>query len=978
MKLYVTVVLVLMANILFSQTMWDNALPIRQAGDLEWNQSSITTEDNEIVHVWSESNYGIGDILAMKFDNEGNSLWGQDPIVVADSDNHQTNAKIINTNDGGFVIVWMYYNEYNNHHEIRAQKLDSSGNRLWSDEGAFISDQYNDNVSNRLVLFPNEVGGAIISWVDYSTMAQSLDSNGLVQWGQGGLNVGYTYYSNQITSDGNGGLIVVDIPENEDTMFYKRIDASGVVLWSEEIALDTPGDNPTTMRLIYNNIDSYYLMTEEVNYTDIEIAVRKLSLTGELDSTVTNIPIMHNLMNPFLFEYTTNASGELFIVSQSKVNLSDDEISLHAFKLDQNLDHVWSETGELLDSFITYVYHSTKIEATDSGDLFVINVQDGIEEPSAVDYHVHLYSINTDGTIQTDPEGFLIYQDENIFPSLSLNYEDDLFIVWTEITDGFTNLRQMVLNDELQTVTPEDSELVRHSLTGSIYMDNYKSYTLPNSESTVLIWLDKKTLMNNKIKYQIVNSDGSVEFAENGIDIADFTIYGDYDYGYEPISLATSQNELGQICVAWTSGYGFGTRSRIIDTDGSLLGSETGQEICPLQDTSGQIGLFVSSYNNEFYASWMVYDYFESTTTAYSAKTTNSTEWGDANLVASFYGTQFYTYDLIEAISNYMIIEEDDNLYKVFKTTDNGTVSEIDQIFTGYDYKFDCDSDNNLFFTWQNVEKIYLQGITDDNQLFWNNPVLVSYHPENQDIVQAYSPHILISEGVNILWSQNNNDINNELRAQKISYSGDRMWNEQGVLVTIAPDYFNVSFLENINDDHIVAGWREMENYSFVHRVKILNNAGNSVYDENSSNITGINNGYSTIKITKLPDNKSLFTWINGGGLYAQLLDFTTVDNESNNIAPMIMSLMQNYPNPFNPETNISFQVPNYGQVRVDIYNIKGQKVKSLVNDRFNAGRHSVVWNGKDDNNKQVASGIYLYKMRSGKYSSTKKMILMK
>ncbi len=100
-----------------------------------------------------------------------------------------------------------------------------------------------------------------------------------------------------------------------------------------------------------------------------------------------------------------------------------------------------------------------------------------------------------------------------------------------------------------------------------------------------------------------------------------------------------------------------------------------------------------------------------------------------------------------------------------------------------------------------------------------------------------------------------------------------------------------------------------------------------------------------------------------------------TVDNE---VIPVVSSLEQNYPNPFNPETTISFDVPQANNVSIDVYNIKGQKVKTLVNENMQAGRHSVVWNGKDSNNKQVASGVYFYKMKSGKYSKTKKMILMK
>jgi subtilisin family serine protease len=101
-------------------------------------------------------------------------------------------------------------------------------------------------------------------------------------------------------------------------------------------------------------------------------------------------------------------------------------------------------------------------------------------------------------------------------------------------------------------------------------------------------------------------------------------------------------------------------------------------------------------------------------------------------------------------------------------------------------------------------------------------------------------------------------------------------------------------------------------------------------------------------------------------------------DNEEQDVAVVNNSLLGNYPNPFNPETTISFTLKNPGHVTLDIFNLKGQKVKTLINEYKASGRHDIVWNGTDQNNSNVASGIYFYKMRNGKYSSTKKMILMK
>ena len=89
-------------------------------------------------------------------------------------------------------------------------------------------------------------------------------------------------------------------------------------------------------------------------------------------------------------------------------------------------------------------------------------------------------------------------------------------------------------------------------------------------------------------------------------------------------------------------------------------------------------------------------------------------------------------------------------------------------------------------------------------------------------------------------------------------------------------------------------------------------------------------------------------------------------------------ALNNNVPNPFNPTTAISFSLENAGQVTLEIFNVKGEKVRTLVNEHFEATSHSVVWNGKDDLGKTSASGVYFYKMRTGSFTSTKKMVLMK
>ncbi len=90
--------------------------------------------------------------------------------------------------------------------------------------------------------------------------------------------------------------------------------------------------------------------------------------------------------------------------------------------------------------------------------------------------------------------------------------------------------------------------------------------------------------------------------------------------------------------------------------------------------------------------------------------------------------------------------------------------------------------------------------------------------------------------------------------------------------------------------------------------------------------------------------------------------------------------LHQNYPNPFNLETTISFLITeNTENTEILIYNVKGQKIKSFPNLQINKSpKQQIDWNGKDDNNEPVTSGIYFYKLTTGNFSKTRKMILVR
>ena len=112
-----------------------------------------------------------------------------------------------------------------------------------------------------------------------------------------------------------------------------------------------------------------------------------------------------------------------------------------------------------------------------------------------------------------------------------------------------------------------------------------------------------------------------------------------------------------------------------------------------------------------------------------------------------------------------------------------------------------------------------------------------------------------------------------------------------------------------------------------------------------------------------------------GAAYYFQ--DLTGIGGERNGLA-LTPQLFANYPNPFNPATTIAFELPQNSRVQLQIFNILGELVNTLVNGNRAAGSHSVRWDGTNLSGEQVSSGIYLYRLKTGERVQTRKMMLVK
>lgn len=168
------------------------------------------------------------------------------------------------------------------------------------------------------------------------------------------------------------------------------------------------------------------------------------------------------------------------------------------------------------------------------------------------------------------------------------------------------------------------------------------------------------------------------------------------------------------------------------------------------------------------------------------------------------------------------------------------------------------------------------------------------------------------------------------------------------------------------------------------------NSSGQVIYRYRSLYPSSSRLNYEPVGIKTITDSTETYLfgfhlWYMEQASARQLVKFivegtpTDINESQPNSLPNKIVLKQNYPNPFNPTTSISFELPKKSKVSLEVYNVLGKKVTTLIdNEIMTAGIHKVEWDGKNHLHRKVASGLYFYRLRTDDNSLTKKMMLLK
>ncbi len=222
------------------------------------------------------------------------------------------------------------------------------------------------------------------------------------------------------------------------------------------------------------------------------------------------------------------------------------------------------------------------------------------------------------------------------------------------------------------------------------------------------------------------------------------------------------------------------------------------------------------------------------------------------------------------------------------------------------------------------------------------------------------------------------NGIDSWVGAYRNTYTYDSLGNRETILDEIFnsnvwENYYNVAYTYDIQGNILTDVEQEYKNGAWRNSYRV-----DYEYDANNNTTScesfGWLNGVwytSASKITLYYNNKADFLSYYVGKCNVEYITITNVVENNNN--SLSYNLSQNYPNPFNPSTSIKFSLQNNEFVTIKIYDVLGKEIYTLVNEELKAGSYTKTWNAEG-----ISSGVYFYKLQTGKLSETKKMILLR
>jgi hypothetical protein len=926
-------------SLLLSETVWNNPLELFNSTEFGFRGKGLHTSDNCYLLTWEEGpDYSQG--YLGKFDSQMQIQW-QVPTT-------DTNSEIIETSDGGYVMFFGCGGIY-------ASKISHDGVCLWQSVNVTTHHTYWSNWN--IVGKPDNNGGAYFCWAedqDYIRI-HHITSNGSVLGGNNGI-----WYSEYGYNCYNPDIFV--LPDNHIILSYfqfsriylKELDQNGVSQWTNQYPQTAQYVFPYLIKSVDN---SFYLLMHAMGGNSDSLYVSRYTLDG-IALWENPIKIAHNVDGEQ--KYLLASDNSLIALWRQY------DLTLKCQKINEEGQLLWGTNGISIYNPLSYMDQYYYLSRDANGGCFVLWYT-GESQTNA--YQTYVQHVTSNGDLLPQPANIRsMHNDNRLYGLLMFQNENSTNIIHADIRGSLRGVYLHSVNAQGENIFGYNGFTIMQVNGG--FIDSVKLCERTNG--TLLVWEQSGSFGSfySDIFYQFVNPDGTLALNPGGVPITTST----NNYG----NLTVTNSPDNYTLITWCSGAMI--KGQLLDPDLNQLWEPNGRIIVlPFNDPH-----FAASYENgSFYIVWLY------SNTLYGQRFVNGeAQWtlpgvpiceGLSDFVSL--NGRYLTWDLFEngilhGILYTLLFSENGYVENGF-TSEGLQIATIPQPYYGQDYKQSLNFQDDLLVLYNDVNEYFdewgdyhiyhvdkAQVIASDGTRLWGEE---GYNYDNSKLYLVKDDHIFSA------WISGST-----LHLQKLNSDGSISWQTTTTATYLANtellSFYAISgnrFLFII-DGFAIGVWHL---YCYADDgIFYLPTTGfeitypyNSPYDTN----------YYYVFSSNLPGTAAI--WGNDTSLYLQLLSNTYVDVDDQTNPPVTRLVLYNaYPNPFNPSTTLCFGLPSAGIVKLDIYNIKGQKVKSLLNEQCLPGKSKVVWDGKDDNGKSVASGLYFAKISSGGQNASRKLVLVK
>ena len=992
---------------LFATLEWTEAVAIRQGVNIEWFRTGIETTDGGAIYVWSDTKLGERDLWAQKVDGAGNMVWGE-PVLIDGKPDRQEDPVITRTSDNNYVIAWIDFSA-DLDGDVYAQKIDGEGNLLWQEGGVPVCTLAGMQID--LNMEPDNEGGVYIIWVDSRNpskdlFGQRLSANGSPLWIINGIPIATGLgdeMQNTMLPDGEGGMIIAYTHSyaGNDDLYAKRFNANGTMVWQNTLVISEAEGSQSDIRMAALNDGNFVFTWADKRSADTDIYAQKINLAGDLlwGSYLIVYSDQNGLARPQVNPRIVKTSDNGVIIVWEDFRLDTQNPDLFAQKISASGIKQWSEEGIALCT-AEFAQLGPRLASDNNGGCFV--VWDDLRNGNAPNVDIYAQHLSASGNALWEANGKAICIAPNEQSGSLIKVSNNIvFINWMDIRNGSVGIYYQALTYEGTVLLAVNGAEVFWGLSGDAPLDNY--LILKRSSDVVIIWQDTRFANDGyRLFFQFLNPDGSIDFEPNGHPVT-VSVGGSQS---TPSAVVTPDD---QIAIVWEDARGDNPKvyAQLLSASGERLWGEQGMELTvnsPLRQKDPK----VSYYNGSLYFGWSGSDQVETSFFyhIYGQRIYNGQKmWGPngiliSTLAQSDLRNECTLYDLID---NYYVWHRI-NPALATQTIWVKRVAEDGSAMDGWQEEGIQTSNYNdwdaiqlfpkahktpegIFVMWRDLRNDYIQNywgqhLAENGTYLWN-PVGVNLNDNQRE--QEKASIVVNSSGITFAWCENINGMN-DIMAQKYSFPGEPLWTNSGYYVVQRDSAQSDPCLVYFPDGNYLISWADFLNIESDLYYKYITENGEMIGAPQGNVLCNASKSQYQPQ-TAILNNKAYTVWADGRssgkteilGLYAQKLGNGTPVTDVT--IPPLQSLIlhQNYPNPFNPETTISFTLKDPAlSLKLNIYNIKGQLVKTLYDGALQKGQHSFVWNGTDETNCQVSSGVYFYRLSNGKESRQRKMVLMK